>query len=200
MNSLSLSLKMGHQQTDVSQEKIMEATRILADWDRLYNPESKPGEGAVEDEVEDEMRLRHRASLPDAVRVLNEKAREERKADASTGRCMLGICASSVEEGIATLKSWVSGLELPRGLLHGADKDGVPLEIPGAVYIKYNSGGVYTFADIRKSQMGFDALWKPGDAMLEEYDGSVRGIYFQVELIDGEFRQYLLPLDTLGEL
>lgn len=200
MNSLSLSLKMGHQQTDVSQEKIMEATRILADWDRLYNPETKPGEGAVEDEVEDEMRLRHRASLPDAIRVLNEKAREERKADASTGRCMLGICASSVEEGIATLKSWVSGLELPRGLLHGADKDGVPLEIPGAVYIKYNSGGVYTFADIRKSQMGFDALWKPGDAMLEEYDGSVRGIYFQVELIDGEFRQYLLPLDTLGEL
>jgi len=191
---------MGHPQTDVSQEKIMEATRILADWDRLYNPENKPGEDAVEDEVEDEMRLRHRAILPDAVRVLNEKAREERKADASTGRCMLGICASSVEEGIATLKSWVSGLELPRGLLHGADKDGVPLEIPGAVYIKYNSGGVYTFADIRKSQMGFDALWKPGDAMLEEYDGTVRGIYFQVELIDGEFRQYLLPLDTLGEL
>ena len=109
---------------------------------------------------------------------------------------MLGICASSLEEGIGTLKAWVTSLRLPRGLLHGADKDGVRVEIDGGVYIKYNSGGVYTFADIRKSRMGFDALWKPGDAMLEPYDGSFRGVYFQVELADGEFRQYLVPLDT----
>lgn len=108
---------------------------------------------------------------------------------------MLGICASSLEEGIATLKSWVTSLQLPRGLLHGADKDGVQLQIDGGVYIKYNSGGVYTFADIRKSGLGFDALWKPGDALLEPYDGSYRGVYFQVELADGEFRQYQVPLD-----
>lgn len=32
--------------------------------------------------------------------------------------------------------------------------------------------------------------------MLEEYDGDYRGVYFQVELSDGAFRQYLVPLDT----
>ena len=105
---------------------------------------------------------------------------------------MLAVAA----EGVQTLKSWVTALELPRGLLYGMDKDGVPLELNGPVYIKYNSGGVYTFADIRKSGLGFDALWKPGDALLAPYDeGSYRGVYFQVELSDGEFRQYLMPLD-----
>jgi hypothetical protein len=48
--------------------------------------------------------------------------------------------------------------------------------------------------------VGFDALWKPGDAMLESYDGTYRGVYFQVDLSDGEFRQYMLPLDTWGAL
>ena len=108
---------------------------------------------------------------------------------------MLGICASSPQEGIETLKSWVTALQLPRGLLHGMDKDGVPLQLEGGVYIKYNSGGVYTFDEIRRSKLGFDALWKPGDALLEPYDGTYRGVYFQVELSDGEFRQYLVPLD-----
>jgi len=116
--------------------------------------------------------------------------------DLAHGRCMLGICASSMHDGVEALKSFVTTLELPRGLLHGADKDGVPLEIEDGVYIKYNSGGVYSFADIRKSGLGFDALWKPGDAMLEHYEGDYRGVYFQVELSDGEFRQYLVPLDT----
>lgn len=113
---------------------------------------------------------------------------------------MLGICASSVQEGIATLKSWVANLNLPRGLLHGMDIDGVPLTIDGAVYIKYNSGGVYTFADIRKSQKGFDALWKPGDAMLELYEGKYRGVYYQVELKDATFRQFLVPCDIFDSL
>jgi Domain of unknown function (DUF1824) len=111
---------------------------------------------------------------------------------------MLGICASSAQVGIATLKSWVTNMNLPRGLLHGMDVDGVPFAIDGSVYIKYNTGGVYTFADIRKSQKGFDALWKPGDAMLELYDGTYRGVYFQVELQDGVFRQYLVPCDIFN--
>jgi hypothetical protein len=76
------------------------------------------------------------------------------------------------------------------------DKDGVALELDGGVYIKYNSGGVYSFSAIRKSGLGFDALWKPGDALLEPYDGTYRGVYFQVELSDEEFRQYLVPPDT----
>jgi hypothetical protein len=48
--------------------------------------------------------------------------------------------------------------------------------------------------------MGFDALWKPGDALLEPYDGIYRGVYFQVELEDEVFRQYLVPLDLFQSL
>lgn len=169
---------------------IEDASLLLAEWDRFYNPES------VGESNKDISSLQ--SSIPMAVTFLSEAASEERSVDSTKGRCMLGICASSAEEGIATLKSWVNALQLPRGLLHGMDKDGVPLELEGGVYIKYNSGGVYTFADIRKSGMGFDALWKPGDALLEPYDGTYRGVYFQVELLDNEFRQYLVPLDTFN--
>jgi hypothetical protein len=167
------------------------ASTILSQWDRHYNPDN------VESSADfDKATLE--PQLADAVRFLANKAAEERSGDPSQGRCMLGICAPSAGEGVATLKSWVTALDLPRGLLHGMDKDGIPLEQEGAVYIKYNTGGVYTFADIRKSKMGFDALWKPGDALLEPYDGTYRGVYFQVELSDGEFRQYLVPLDIFG--
>ncbi|KAG7364633.1 DUF1824 domain containing protein [Nitzschia inconspicua] len=171
-----------------------DATSILSEWDRLYNPDNNV-ESAQDDNVIQEKRL----SLAPAVRLLSEMATQERNADSTQGRCMLGICASSAEEGVATLKSWVTALNLPRGLLHGMDKDGVPLDLSGGVYIKYNSGGVYTFGDIRKSGMGFDALWKPGDALLEPYDGTYRGVYFQVELQDEVFRQYLVPLEIFEE-
>ena len=167
---------------------VQEASKILEKWDQHFNKENFSG-NALPDDVEE-----LRSVLPQALRALNTAALEERTQDSTMGRCMLGICASSTEEGIATLKSWVTGLELPRGLLHGADEDGVPLEIEGGVYIKYNTGGFLTFSQIRASGMGFDSLWKPGDAMLEPYDGNYRGVYFQVELADGEFRQYLVPL------
>jgi hypothetical protein len=171
-----------------SVDSIEEASRILADWDKFYNPDTV---GSAPPDTKDK-----RIVIPEAVRFLSTAADVERSQDSTTGRCMLGICASSPEEGIATLKAWVTALQLPRGLLHGMDKDGVPLEIDGGVYIKYNSGGVYSFSAIRKSGLGFDALWKPGDVLLESYDGSYRGVYFQVELSDGEFRQYLVPSDT----
>jgi Domain of unknown function (DUF1824) len=168
---------------------VEDATRLLSEWDKLYNPET-PGDPNPSQDT-----TKFRETIPKAVLLLSRTADEERSRDSTQGRCMLGICASSPEEGIATLKSWVTGLQLPRGLLHGFDKDGVPLELNGGVYIKYNSGGVYSFEDIRKSGMGFDALWKPGDALLEPYDGEYRGVYFQVELSDKVFRQYLVPLD-----
>ena len=168
----------------ITSDAIVDASNLLADWDRKFSSNNN-WDGTEES----------RAHLIDAIVILNQRATSERLTDATKGRCMLGICASSADEGLATLKAWVNSLELPRGLLHGMDIEGVPIEFNGGVYIKYNSGGVYTFADIRKSQMGFNALWKPGDAMLEEYDGTYRGVYFQVELSDGEFRQYLLPLD-----
>jgi hypothetical protein len=158
---------------------IEEASRILADQDTFYIPDTV---GSAPPDTNDKQSV-----IPEAVRLLSTVSNEERSQDSMTGCCMLGICASSTEEGIATLKFWVTALQLPRGLLHRMDKDGVPLDIEGGVYIKYNSGGVYSFSAIRKFGLGFDALWKPGDVLLEPYDGTYRGIYFQVELADGEF-------------
>jgi len=176
---------------------IEQASQILADWDRHTNPENVVQSTLLPPSFDP---VSSRSRLPAAVRRLHMAADEERARDSTQGRCMLGICAASAQEGVLALKSWVTALGLPRGLLHGMDKDGVPLEIDSAVYIKYNTGGVLTFADIRKTGMGFDALWKPGDALLEPYDGRYRGVYFQVELEDEEFRQYLVPLDLFGPI
>jgi hypothetical protein len=171
---------------------IEQATEILLEWDRSYSPDAFAKPSITFDENIS------RPKLPQAVKCLNEAARSERDLDCTKGRCMLGICASSAQEGIMTLKSWVSALELPRGMLHGMDKDGIPLELEGAVYIKYNTGGSLTFSDIRNSGIGLDAIWRPGDALLELYDGKYRGVYFQVELFDSVFRQFLVPLDVFA--
>jgi Domain of unknown function (DUF1824) len=171
---------------------IDDASLLLQEWDKFYTNESAGTPMTTTPQVASNLK----DMVPESIRLLSDAATAERNQDAARGRCMLGICAPSLAEGIATLKAWVTMLKLPRGLLHGADKDGVQVQFDGGVYIKYNSGGVYTFADIRKSGMGFDALWKPGDALMEPYDGTYRGVYFQVELADGEFRQYLVPLDT----
>ena len=185
-----LASTSSNQQTSTSAVKtIEEATAILAEWDQNANPD------AVSKQSSDFDNNNVLPKIAGAVRLLNEAARKERNQDSTRGRVMLGICAGSTEEGLATLKSWVGALELPRGLLHGMDKDGVPLQLDGAVYLKYNTGGSLTFADIRKSGQGFDAIWKPGDVLLEMYDGTYRGVYFQVELADGVFRQFLVPLD-----
>jgi hypothetical protein len=62
------------------------------------------------------------------------------------------------------------------------------------VYIKYNTGGCQTFTELRESGLGLEALWKPGDAFLERYEGDFRGVYLNVELDDGIFRQFgVLP-------
>jgi len=171
---------------------VEEASRILSEWDKTFNPDIV---GKEQDQNATESMTNHLSELEASIVLLSGAATEERNRDSTMGRCMLGICAPSAQEGVAALKAWVTTLGLPRGLLHGMDKDGVPIDLSGGVYIKYNSGGVYTFADIRRSGLGFDALWKPGDALLEPYDGTYRGVYFQVELQDDEFRQYLVPLD-----
>jgi hypothetical protein len=179
----------------ISVESVDEASSILSNWDSINNPDRASPSVATSSRDSETGDDGMKARLRGAVQLLSRRATEERLQDTTKGRCMLGICAVSAEEGIQTLKSWVTTLQLPRGLLHGMDQDGVPMQLDGAVYIKYNTGGCLTFADIRHSGMGFDALWKPGDALLEPYDGSFRGCYFQVELSDGVFRQYLLPLD-----
>jgi len=115
---------------------------------------------------------------------------------------MLGFCASNAPEALGGLKSWVSELDLPRGMLHGMDVDGVPIPVEelGSVYVKYSTGGAMTFSEMRKSGRGFDALWRPGDALLETYDGDFRGVYLNVELSDGIFRQFgVLPTDLFME-
>jgi hypothetical protein len=168
---------------------IPEASRILSEWDRRYNPESLSGDDSSQNNgsvtsssssasslkpEEDDDALLWRSQLIHAVFTLNDQARQEREYDATKGRCMLGICAASTDQGIATLQTWVTQLQLPRGLLHGMDTDGVPIQLEGGVYIKYNSGGVYTFADIRKSNMGFDALWKPGMCVRTRTENPIR--------------------------
>ena len=185
-------------------DSVEEASRILSEWDRNFSQDVTAGEGEpqrVEDTPGDgdgdaTAMVRLRNALEPSIRLLSGIAGDDREKDPTQGRLILGICAGSAPEGVATLKAWVTALALPRGLLHGMDRDGVPVDLSGPVYIKYNSGGVYTFSDIRKSGLGFDALWKPGDALLEPYDGTYRGVYFQVELKDEEFRQYLVPLDV----
>jgi len=93
-------------------------------------------------------------------------------------------------------------LRLPRGLLHGLDIDGKPIEPEdfGSVYVKYNTGGSMTYTEMRQSGLGLESLWRPGDAVLESYDGDFRGIYITIQLSDGLFRQYgVLPTDLFVE-
>eukprot|EP00586_Coscinodiscus_wailesii_P004479 CAMPEP_0172492956 /NCGR_PEP_ID=MMETSP1066-20121228/24253_1 /TAXON_ID=671091 /ORGANISM="Coscinodiscus wailesii, Strain CCMP2513" /LENGTH=208 /DNA_ID=CAMNT_0013262859 /DNA_START=183 /DNA_END=806 /DNA_ORIENTATION=+ len=80
-----------------------------------------------------------KTTLRSAVSSLAHYATLQRDAtNTQYGRVMLGICSSSVTDALGTLKSWVSSLALPRGLLHGADVDGVPVdpETLGKVYVK----------------------------------------------------------------
>ena len=62
-----------------------------------------------------------RSELRVAVRTLAELARREREGDSASGRVMMGFCASNVPEALGGLKSWVTELDLPRGMLHGMD-------------------------------------------------------------------------------
>lgn len=113
-----------------------------------------------------------------------------------TGGCnrlALGICAPTATEGYSVLQRWATALDLPRGVVHGMDKEGVPIEVPGAVYIKYNSG-TKTFADVRANG---GIAWKPGDAFLSGYDGDYRGVGVVPHRPDDDApNQYAyLPLD-----
>ena len=107
-------------------------------------------------------------------------AQSTRALASRASRVMLGVCASSADEGLSTLKSWTAELGLPKGKLHGMDRDGVPIDPPkGAVFIKYNS--------------------LSGDAYISGYGGEYRGVLFTPELADAAFRQYgYLPLDVLS--
>jgi len=107
---------------------------------------------------------------------------------AHSQRVMLGICAHDPGSGVAELKSWVEGLGLPRGKLHGMDRDGIPLDMTdfGPCYIKYNS---------LPTGNGDPA----GTALLSGYGGDFRGVYFSPDLGDDAFDQYgVIPLGLFG--
>ncbi len=123
----------------LSVDSVDEASRVLSKYDQLYNLEFSEAK-KTDDEAKADLAELGPALAP-AVRLLADVAAAERSRDSTKGRCMLGICASTAEEGVATLKAWVTALQLPRGLLHGMDKDGIPIDLSGSVYIKYNSGG-----------------------------------------------------------
>ena len=188
---------------------IEEATKTLSTFDmnqlQFIQKDGSKGMGGGTSAlayIQTQLTSQDRQPLRDAILALTHEAHSQRATSQNQqyGRIMLGICAENVSEGLMGLKSWVEALSLPRGLLHGLDVDGEPIEILGSVYLKYNTGGCMTFSEMRKTGKGFDALWRPGDVVLETYDGDFRGIYFNLELDDGEFRQFgVLPTDLFLE-
>mmetsp|Transcript_13099 Transcript_13099/g.24622 ORF Transcript_13099/g.24622 Transcript_13099/m.24622 type:complete len:245 (-) Transcript_13099:76-810(-) len=187
---------------------IYQATSILNRYDQLQmaymkeNPRGMGGGTAALQFLQTVITPQDREEMRSAVITLVNEAHKQRSAKGPDGRIKLGICAENVDEALLGLKTWVPALGLPRGLLHGMDVDGEPIapEKLGSVYVKYNTGGCMTFSEMRKTGLGFDALWKPGDAVLEMYDGDFRGVYLNVELNDGEFRQFgVLPTDLFLE-
>lgn len=197
-----------------SSMSIAQATEILTRYDQRqqqYMKDVAPqgsgggsmgGGTAALQFLQTQITIQDRKDMKQAIYTLTQEAHRQRAVNPREGRIMLGICAQNVQEGLMGLKSWVPALNLPRGLLHGMDVDGKPIppEELGSIYIKYNTGGCMTFADMRKTGMGFDALWRPGDCVLERYDGDFRGVYLNVELNDSVFRQFgVLPTDLFME-
>jgi len=189
-------------------DTVQKATETLEHYDILqqkFMKENPVGRGSGTSAL---TFLQHHLSYNDRLRMMESitklvhLANGQRSADQSKGRILLGICAENVDEALLGIKSWVTSLSLPRGLLHGMDVDGVPIspEELGSVYVKYNTGGSMTFKELRERGIGFDSLWKPGDAVIEKYDGDFRGVYVNVELDDGVFRNFgVFPTDLWFE-
>jgi len=179
-----------------NKEQIFDATSTLQQYDtsqqQFLKDDGMKGRGGGTSALRHIRSLSssERRSLQSSVFTLVHRARAERASDPAQGRIVLGFCASDAPEVLAGLKSWVTTLGLPRGLLHGMDVDGVPVPVEelGAVYVKYSSGRART------------SRWRPGDAVLETYDGDFRGVYLNVQLSDGDFRQFgVLPTDLFIE-
>lgn len=102
---------------------------------------------------------------------------------------------------MAALKSWTAALSLPKGLLHGLDVNGDPVDVGSwsGAYAKYSSGGATTFEELRRMGLGFGGLWRPGDAVLEDYGGDYRGVYLSVETEVGWGQFGVLPLDLWSD-
>lgn len=55
---------------------------------------------------------------------------------APTDGVRLGVLAGDAREATGALGEWVSALGLNRGMLTGADVDGVPVEVAGPIFVK----------------------------------------------------------------
>lgn len=194
--------------SSISNDQIFDATQTLLNYDQsqqsFIQTDGSQGMGGGLSALHyiQSLDSNKRLELQSSIKILIHVAHSERAINSAKGRIMLGFCSSNAPEALAGLKSWVTNLDLPRGMLHGMDVDGVPIPVEelGSVYVKYSTGGAMTFSDMRKSGKGFDALWRPGDALLETYDGDFRGVYLNVELSDGVFRQFgVLPTDLFME-
>jgi len=118
----------------------------------------------------------------------------------------LGVCASDAMTAIATLGTWVQNLNLPRGLIYGADVDGEQINLDefGGAYIKYSRSGSLQRrpeADVVRREKGDSGAVRSssrlssGDAVLSPYGGGLRGVHLTVGS-GARFRQYsVLPLD-----
>lgn len=93
----------------------------------------------------------------------------------SAEEVVLGIMTESVANGINTLKKYVTGLNLQRGVLRAVDdtNDEVPIDSlqDAPVYLKYNSSD-------------------NGDVYMKPYDGNFVGVILQPRLHGEEFRQW----------
>jgi hypothetical protein len=163
--------------TDVASASL----EVLSEYDADYLRRMRNGrkEGKTPYQVE----LEHAQTLQaDGIQEQREQLRSAVSVVVfESSETCLGIMAKSGEKAIEVLRSWIGGLELPRGLLTAVDETGVAMDVNDLmntpVYIKYNS------------TMGGDAYMKPYK------DDGFAGVIFQPKMDDDEFRQYgNLPL------
>lgn len=98
----------------------------------------------------------------------------------SASEVVLGIMADTGTKGIDSLKAWVTGLQLTKGMLRGYDDSGAEVSVEQLnsvpVYIKYNSSNA-------------------GDAYMKPFGGNYTGVIFQpkiqsMEASTDEFMQF----------
>lgn len=97
------------------------------------------------------------------------------RVSVSAEEVVLGIMTESVTNGINTLKKYVTGLNLKRGVLRAVDgnNDEIPIDSlhDAPVYLKYNSSD-------------------NGDVYMKAYDGGFVGVILQPRLEGEDFRQW----------
>lgn len=115
--------------------------------------------------------------LEGTQQVCSEIRNATKVATKFASEVVLGIKAESAEQGISTLKAWVQGLDLQKGVLYAYDETGAEVSVSSfteqdsrSVYIKFNST-------------------KNGDAYMKEFRPTNNGVIFQV-LINGSFHQH----------